>query len=133
MEDKKQAEECEYPRTHGYQTGAEFAKKIKPIGMVFFLAIFIIFLAICFSSGLEPVKGYSPPRTSEYYAEHPDELKTELEENFFPYIDGVVDSEIENGKILVITEDASCIKVRSALLKYYGEGLFEFVEQSGTE
>lgn len=136
MEEEKSMEGQEIPKTHGYQTGVEFTKKIKPIGMVFFLAIFIIFLAICFSSGREPVKDYAPPHDSEYYAqsnETLEELRAELEENFFPYIDGVVDSEIENGKILVITEDASCIKVRSALLRYYDERLFEFAEQSGTE
>lgn len=129
MEEKKSREGQEIPKTHGYQTGVEFAKKIKPIGMVFFLAIFIIFLAICFSSGREPVKDYAPPHDSEYYAqsnETLEELRAELEENFFPYIDGVTGSGVNNGKLIVSTSDVQFIKVRSAILRYYDENLFEF-------
>ena len=110
-------------------TGAEFIEKIRPIGIAFFLVLFVAFMVICFISGVEPVKDYKTPHDSEYYAENLPELKAELEENFFPYIDGVKDCTVEDGKLVVLTVGKKLMNVRSALLRYYSEDLFEFVAE----
>ena len=55
------------------------------------------------------------------------ELKTELETNVFPHIDGVLAAE-ESGGVLVITIEESTFAVtRSAILTYYEAELFEFI------
>lgn len=126
MEEKENG--AAFFKSYGIDTGSEFVKKIRPIGIVFFLVLFIVFLIICFMSGLEPIKDYEAPHDSEYYAANPVELKTELEENFFPYIDGVKDSTVSDGKLVIVTEGNKFIQVRSALLWYYDEDLFEFVQ-----
>ena len=117
-------------KSDGRETGENFVKKIRPIGVIFFLFLFAVFLFICFSSFLKPVKDYEAPNTSEYYArsaETLEELKTELDSNFLPYVDGAKGTEIADGRIVVHTEERDRVTVRSAVLRYYDESLFDFV------
>ena len=113
-------------------TGISFAKKIGPIGIAFFLFLFVVFLVVCFMTGIEPVKDYEAPNTSEYYAQSEEtlaELHAEIDENVLPNLDGVVGSEISDGKIVVTTTEQEFFKVRAAVLRYYDESLFEFVKE----
>ena len=64
-------EEPEHP-------GFQIVRWLKPFGSGLVLLIFILFLVYAFSTGREPIKGYTPPHDMEYYAEHPDALEDEL-------------------------------------------------------
>ena len=107
--------------------GGEFVKKIRPVGCVMFLFILVMFLVICFSAGKDPIPGYEPPNTSEYYAQNLDELVSELEENVFPHIEGVVSAEVEGDVIVITIEESHFAVSRSAVLNYYDAELFQFV------
>ena len=47
-------EKSEKERRRGGETGEQFVKSIGVAGCVFFLAMFIIFLVFCFTSGSRP-------------------------------------------------------------------------------
>ena len=83
-------------------------------------------------TGLEPVKDYEAPNSSEYYArsaETMEELLAEIDENVLPALEGVIGSELADGKIIVKTTEQEFFKVRAAVLRYYDESLFEFVKE----
>ncbi len=112
-------------------TGAEFVKKIRPLGCALFLIMFIVLLVYLFTAGREPVKGYVPPHDSEYYAQSADtlsELGHELETNVFPALDGVKSCAVEGDRLVVTVDAQEYIVVRAAVLRYYDESLFEFVK-----
>ena len=69
--------------------GQQFVKWLKPVGCGIFLLVFVLFFIMCFTAKA-PVEGYTVPHDSQYYAEHLDELKTELETNLFPRLDGII-------------------------------------------
>ena len=111
--------------------GQAFAKKIGPIGGAFFLLLFVLFLVYCFTAGTNPIPGYESPHDSSYYSQNNTtlaELKTELETNVFPKLEGIKDCQISNGKLAVTIDSVSYAKSRSAILKYYDESLFEFTK-----
>jgi hypothetical protein len=110
--------------------GQEFARWLKPGGCIVLLLIFIAVLAVCLVSGKNPIPGYKPPQTSEYYSQHLDELQTELEENVFPVIGGVNESHVQDGKLYVTLEGSTFAVTRSAILRYYDENLFVFVDSA---
>ncbi len=103
--------------------GEQFVKWIKPAGCVLFLGIFAAFLVICFTAKA-PVEGYTVPHDSQYYAQHLDELKAELETNLFPKLEGIEDCYISGGKLKIIISDAGFEKSNKAITHYYGENLF---------
>ena len=126
---ENEQEEVKKPKEN---TGLSFVKKITPFGMAFFLFLFVVFMVVSFMSGIEPVKDYEAPNTSEYYAQNEEtlaELYAEIGENVLPYLDGVEDSEIADGKITITTTEKEFFKVRAAVLRYYDESLFEFIKE----
>ena len=103
--------------------GEQFVKWIKPAGCVLFLGIFAAFLVICFTAKA-PVEGYTVPHDSQYYAQHLDELKAELETNLFPRLEGIEDCYISGDKLKIIISDAGFEKSSKDITHYYGENLF---------
>ena len=103
--------------------GEQFVKWIKPAGCVLFLGIFAAFLVICFTAKA-PVDGYTVPHDSQYYAQHLDELKAELETNLFPKLEGIEDCYISGDKLKIIISDAGFEKSSKAITHYYGVNLF---------
>ena len=110
-------------------TGFEFIKKLRPIGCVIVVLCLIGFLAVCFTSGkANEIEGYTPAHETEYYAEHADELLSELESEVFPHLDGIVSSGVEDGRVKIKIESPDFIKSRSVLLHYFDETLLELKE-----
>lgn len=103
--------------------GQQFVKWLKPAGCGIFLVVFILFFVMCFTAKA-PVEGYTVPHDSQYYAVHLDELKTELEANLFPKLDGIEDCYISGDRLTIIIDGASFEKSSSAITHYYGETLF---------
>lgn len=110
--------------------GQEFVRWLGPTGCVIMLTVFVLMLATCFLSGRAPIPGYTPPQSSEYYAAHLDELKTELEKNVFSVMGGVEESRIDGGKLVITISAPDLDTTKAAVLRYYDAGLFEFVEDS---
>ena len=111
-------------------TGQEFVKKIKPFGSFLFLLLFVLFLLTCFTSGKNPIPGYKAPHESSYYSQNEKtltELKTELENNVFPNLKGIKNCSISEGKLVVTIDNENFAISRSAILQYYDQNLFEFV------
>lgn len=107
--------------------GQSFVKMLRPFGAALFLIVFILFLIFAFSSGKDPVPGYEPPNTPEYYAQNMGVLKAELEENLFPHLDGITDCYMSGEKLVIAIEDKSYIASRAAILRYFDQALFEFI------
>ena len=103
--------------------GQQFVKWIKPAGCGIFLVVFVLFLVMCFTAKA-PVEGYTIPHDSQYYAAHLDELKTELETNLFPKLDGIEDCYISGDRLTIIIDSASFEESSGAITHYYGENLF---------
>lgn len=103
-------------------------RALKPFGCFLVLICFVGMLITCFSTGKEPVKGYAPPETSEYYARHLGELKAELETNLFPYLEGVTGCREADGVLEIVIEGGSFVVTRAAVLRYYDRELFTFIQ-----
>ena len=56
-------------------------KTLRPAGCVLVLVMAVLMVAYCLTQGRDPIRGYAPPQTTEYYAAHPDELLKELEQS----------------------------------------------------
>jgi hypothetical protein len=111
-------------------TGQEFVKKLRPAGCALVVILTVIVTILMFTSKGIAVDGYDAPHDSDYYAEHIDELKTEIEENMLPKLEGVTASlSVEDGKVQVTAESVSLQKVKNAVNYYYGLELFTFEEQ----
>lgn len=106
----------------------QLVRTLKPFGCFLVLFCFVSMLALCFSTGREPVKGYAPPESSEYYAGHLDELKAELEANLFPYLEGVTGCEEADGVLEIVIESDSYVTTRAAVIRYYDRELFSFIQ-----
>lgn len=107
--------------------GEEFVKRIRPIGCAMFLILAILTSAVCVTAGRDPIKGYEAPEDMEYYAQNLQELQVELQANVFPKLDGVLDSRVDDGVLIVEIDSSYFAVTRSAILRYYDEGLFEMV------
>ncbi len=107
--------------------GFQIAGTLKIGGCILVLAITVAALAIMLTSGRNPIKGYEPPESSEYYAMHIEELESELAENVFPLLDNVEAWEVENGRITVTLTGGDYAVSRAALLRYYDAELFNFI------
>lgn len=120
-------EQEEVKKTDGRDTGKIFVSKIGMVGCVMFLIMLVGFLLVCFSSGSQnPIEGYEPPHESEYYTANPEELAVEINENIVPQLESITECYYEDGKVVIITEEAEYFTVRSALLDYFDEELFDF-------
>lgn len=109
--------------------GEEFVKKIRPFGCALFLLAMVVFFVYAFTSGKAPIEGYEVPQTTEYYAEHLDELADELEENVLPHIDGAVDCAVGDGVVTVTLREDGFAAARGDILHCFDKSLFEFVKE----
>lgn len=98
-------------------------KTLRPAGCVLVLLLGVMAVYLCFTAGRDPIPGYQPPESTEYYAAHPEELLRELEENVFPRVDGVLAAETEAGAVAVTIAQEHFVVTRSALLRYFDESL----------
>ncbi len=116
------------PNPAPYETaGQQFVKRIRPAGCVLFLALFVLVTAICFTSGRDPIRGYSAPQSTEYYAAHPDELAAELTENVFPALSAyTMTAEAGERGVTVTVTSGNLAAARSAVLRYFDRSLLEF-------
>lgn len=117
--------ERESPRR---SNGEWLVKTLKPAGCIFVLLLGILALAVCFTAGSDPIKGYAPPRDAEYYAAHPGELAAELEENVLPRLDAECAVSVADGRVRVEIPRGGFAVTRSALLRYFNGELLEIVE-----
>lgn len=115
-------------------TGQEFVKKIGKFGCAMFLIVLVGFLAICFFVGSKsPLKDYQPPEDVQYYAENPEELAQEINDNIAPTLTGIRQCYCEDGKVVVIIDEGDYFTVRSALLDYFDEELLDLRKDTGNE
>ena len=116
------------PRTVPQESASQsFVKRIGPAGCVLFLALAVLVGAICLTSGKDPIPGYAPPETTEYYAAHPAELAAELTENVFPALaDYTLAAEAGADTVTVTVESGNFAAARSAILRYFDESLLIF-------
>ena len=116
-------EEPEHP-------GFQIVRWLRPGGAAIVLIVFVLFLVFCFSSGKAPIKGYEPPQDTEYYAEHLDELASELNDVVLPQIDESASAEVTGDTVTVTASHDSYVTTRAAVLKYFDRTLVEFKEAS---
>ena len=109
------------------QSGQWLWKNLKPFGCILCLGLMVLMLLICFTAGRDPIPGYEAPQSTEYYSEHLAELESELEANVLPQLEGVVSCELSGDKVLVTVSEESFAATRSAVLRYFDAGLFEFI------
>ena len=106
--------------------GQEFVKMLKPAGCVIFIVVMICFFVICFRPATHPVEGYEAPHDSEYYAQHVDELKAELEDNLFPKLEGIADCTLKGNQLCISIEEDSFADTAGSIVYYYDKELFIF-------
>ena len=107
-------------------TGADFVKKLRPLGCALVLVCFVGFLAVCFAPGEELLADYTPPKSGDYYAGHPQELADELNGNVLPRLPGEASATVGDGGVVVTVRSESFFDVRGALLEHFDEGLLTF-------
>ena len=90
----------------------------------------IAVILACFTSGRDPIPGYEPPETMEYYSAHPDELARELEENVLPELEGGIGARVDGDTVTVTVTKDKFVVTRSAVLRYFDSALLDF-EESG--
>lgn len=123
------AGEEQKPEKEHRHTGADFVRKITPLGCAAFAALFVAVIAACFLAARPPISGYKAPHDAAYYAQSAEtlsELKQELETNVFPQVKGVESCEISNGKLTVTIAEDTFAATRGKILYYYDESLFDF-------
>ena len=111
--------------------GESFVKRIGPAGCVLFLALAVLVAAICLTSGRDPIPGYAPPESTEYYAAHPEELVAELTENVFPALPEYGLTATAADGAVTVTVDGNLAAARAALLRYFDESLLSFQRADG--
>ncbi len=111
------------------ETGQQFAKRLRPAGCVAVLVLAVIATALMFSAKGSVVEGYSKPETDEYYAQHLDELLTEIETNLLPKA-GIenVELSLSDGVVAVTGPKEDLHDAYLAIIHYFDEDLFEFTE-----
>lgn len=106
-------------------TGQAFVNKVGPVVCALILIMFITVTVILFTARGVAVPGYTPGNTSEYYADHLDELAAELRDNMLPLLDaGGVTVSVENGKIVFTGGEKEAAAAKLGALHYYDAGLF---------
>lgn len=110
-------------------TGADFVKKITPLGCAAFAVLFLAAVVACFFAARPPISGYTPPHDAAYYTQSAEtlaELKQELERNVFPKVGGVESCEVSDGKLTVTIAEDTFAATRGKILYYYDKSLFDF-------
>lgn len=110
--------------------GEWLVRTLKPFGCFLVLALTVLFLVVCFTSGPKPVEGYAPPHDSGYYALHPEELAEELEENLLPHLEGVEGCRVadDGSAVELRLAEETFARTRAAILQYYDRELFVFLK-----
>ncbi len=110
--------------------GQQFVRMIRPTGAAMFIIVAVLVTLICLTNGRDPIPGYEAPETTEYYAEHPEALAAELEENVFPALPDydLSASVADDGRVVVTVDSEHYAKARGAILQYFNVKLFTFVE-----
>ncbi len=106
--------------------GQSFVKNIRPAGCALFLILAVLVTAICLTTGRDPIPGYKPPETTEYYAVYPAALMAELEENVLPALEYDIALSMTGDTVTVTIEDENFVAGRAAILRYFEEDLFLF-------
>lgn len=107
--------------------GQQFVKAIRPLGAALFLIAAVLVTMICLTSGRDPIPGYSPPETTQFYTEHPEILAAELEENVFPFLpDYQLSASVSETSVIVFVDSDSYVKARAAILQYFDVSLITF-------
>ena len=114
-------EEPEHP-------GFQIVHWLRPFGSGLVLLIFILFLVYAFSSGREPIKGYVPPHDGAYYAQHLDELASELNDTVLALVDPEATAEVTGDTVTVTIPADSFVVTRAAVLRYFDSQLVQFEE-----
>ena len=109
------------------QSGQWLWKNLKPFGCILCLAIMVLTVWICLTSGKDPIPGYEAPADAEYYSANIQALAEELEENVFPHLEGVLGWESGDGVISITIAEEDFAASRSAMLRYFDAELFEFI------
>ena len=103
-------------------------KTLGPFGCVLALALMVMALVLCFTTGTDPIPGYEAPESSAYYAEHPDELARELTENVLPQLESKASVSVSGDTVVVAVEPDHYAATRSALLHFFDRSLLEIVQ-----
>ena len=106
--------------------GQSFVKSIRPAGCALFLILAVLVAVICLTSGRNPIPGYAPPETTEYYAVYPAALIAELEENVLPALEYDISLSMTGDTVTVTIADADFVAGRAALLRYFDSSLLLF-------
>ena len=110
-------------------TGASFVKKIGFVGCAVFVLLFVVFMVFCFSTKA-PLEGYKAEHDTEYYSEHLDELKTELETKLFPRLSGIEDCSLTGDKLTVVISSESFDESYKIIKHYYSLELLNIEKSS---
>lgn len=113
--------------------GADFVKKIRPLGAALFLIVAVLVTVICLTAGTDPIPGYEPPESMDYYAQNLEQLCAELEANVFPQVDGVLSCAVTGDTVTVTIRSDVYAVTRAAILRYFDADLFTFVESQEGE
>lgn len=118
----------------GGETGSLFVNRIGKVGCAMFLMMFVGFLLVCFFAGSRnPIDGYEPTESVEYYETNREALADEINERIAPQLTGIEACFVENDKVVVEISEKDYFTVRSALLKYFDEELFELRKDTADE
>ena len=114
------------PEKKPEQSGQWLWKNLKPFGCILCLVLMVAMILVCLTAGTDPIPGYEPPESNEYYAENHAELMAELEEKVFPNLEGVISCYEFGERVKVVIEHEHFAQTRSAIGRYFDISLFEF-------
>lgn len=117
------------PETPKRDPGRELVLAMRPIGCVLVVLFTIACMALMLKSGPEDIPGYAPPESDAYYAQHLDELQSELEESVFPALEGIVSCENTGQALEIVIDREHYIPSRAVIIRYFHRDLFVFVQQ----
>ena len=109
--------------------GKELVLARRPIGCVLVIIFTIACGALMLKSGPEGIDGYDPPETDAYYAQHLDELETELETHVFPELEGIVSCQNTGNVLEIVIDSEHYIASRAVIIRYFDRSLFLFVDK----
>lgn len=120
-------ERVSLPQAPKATAGQQFVRAIRPAGCALFLVLAVLVAAVCLTSGRNPIPGYAPPQTAEYYAGNPEALAAELEESVFPALPEYdMAAQVTDGAVTVTIDSDHFVVGRAAVLRYFDEPLITF-------
>ena len=108
--------------------GFQIVRWLRPGGAALVLLLGILFVVQALMTGREPVKGYEPKHDTAYYAQHPDVLADELNDDLLPQVDKTARAEAGGKTVTVTIPHETFLTTRAAVLRYYDVSLLEFQE-----